>query len=176
MSDGEPTAAISGNDWLDDIHGKLGQDTETIKAALEDVAAMCVGDATPVGWVDVRQQPQLTVYVIHDGIVHVVSGERDRRPDQRTIDDRAETRASWRTVPVSRGATCSLMVIRTAPSVGDADVAREWGLRFGDAPDTDLAVAYPPDRDAYPKWSDPSPFARALAREIARVQAMGGDA
>jgi len=171
MQDKEPSEATGAGDWLEQIRSQLGDRTETLKAAIEEVAATCTGPSNPVAWVDVRKNPRLTVYVLHERIVHVIAGERDQEPDQRNLDDSAETKCTWRMVPVTSGASCSMLVIRSVRTTGPASLTRLWGLRFGDENDEDLALAYPPRQDEYPRGPDPTLFARALMAEIKRAKA-----
>jgi hypothetical protein len=158
----------SESDWLATIRSQLGMNAEAISAALDEVASMC-GDPPPVGWVDVRQQPLLTVYLVHEGVVYLVSGERDGLPDRADVAASADTLCQIRVVPITSDASFSTDIIRTARSVGEPAVVRVWGLHFGEAADEELTITYPPD-DPNAAWSDPAPFAHALIAAIVRAK------
>ena len=166
MQEHEPSEA-GGRAWLNDLLEALGGNNEAIKAAVTEVAAMCADSPPPVGWIDFRKHPQITVYVLQGGIVHVVRGETDRQPQGSDVGASEDTRCRCSQIAVASEATCSLTVVRTVRATGPSSVMRLWGIKFGDE---DLALSDPTEHD-YRRAPDPAPFARGMITAIARAKA-----
>jgi hypothetical protein len=178
MQDQEPSAP-SGPEWLEPLRRQLGLRTEAIAAALEDVADWC-GDTVAVGWVDIREEPKLTVYIVAGGspVLYRLTGERDPILDQWGSDAGPKTsNCDCRPIPITTDAGFSLSVTRRWRNSHAGTTERRWAFRLaGEEP---LKIDYPPPpvESGLPPMPGPDPtqFARALAAEITRVRSLGGN-
>jgi hypothetical protein len=152
--------------WLDALRRQLGARAETVNQAVKEVSE--VAGPSSAAWPDLRRDPELTVYILSDGVLLILRGERDSEPDQRNLDDEIESRCECRLLPITASSRWSLSVIRTAPTVGEARVTRRWTFEIGDPVET-LKIEYSPSDRRTASTPDPTPLARALMRLIARA-------
>jgi hypothetical protein len=154
------------NDWRQRLQDDLGDRSEAIREALNDLAEIC---GSPVGWwVDHRDEPKLLVYVLADGLLHRLSGERDPIVDQSKPDEPTIRQCEYEAVPIRKDSTCSLTVTRKTSSNSVIETTRTWTFerlgRFGRVEMSHPSPGLGPD---------PTPFARKLASAIATRA--GGD-
>jgi hypothetical protein len=150
--------------WLDEVRTQLGKRAETVNEALTDVSK--IAGASSACWPDLRNEPVVTVYVVSAGVLLVVGGSRDPLPNQEDPNDEVESRCDCRVVAITAGSTWSLAVIRTQRTVGPGQVIRRWTFDVG-SPAYKLKIEHPSSSAV--TRSDPTPFAQALMREIARA-------
>lgn len=153
------------NDWRQRLQDDLGNGSEAIREALKDVAEIC----GPVGWwVDHRNEPKLLVYVLADGVLHRLRGERDPIMEQSMPDQPTTCRCDYEAALVTKDSTCSLTVTRNTSPNSVVGVTRTWTFerlgRFGS-----IEINHPSPSPGITPGPDPTPFARALAVEIARA-------
>jgi hypothetical protein len=152
---------------LDDIRKELGDGAQTIGVALNEVQ-LCPDASDVVGWIDVREK-SLTVYLLSNGVLHVVRGARDAQPDQANINAKAPTECTYSAGLISAQARWSVKIKRTISSVGLPEIIHIWTFRLGKDART-LEIQHPPPDSPTRRGSDPTSFANALVTEILEAQ------
>jgi hypothetical protein len=158
----------SDDQWLEQLTKDLDARSEAIKETLEDVKAV-VSDSSAVAWLDRRDEPNLTVYVIAAGVLHRLIGKREDIPEPGRMDESVVSTCEYTAVPVAEGWSHSLVLTRTVRRYdGPSKIARRWtfeGRSFGP-----IIVD---DRPGPSVPSDPAAtsFARALAAAITNAEA-----
>jgi hypothetical protein len=164
-----------GGQWIAALREQLEHRSQTMSAALEDVAEWC-GASPAVGWLDVREDPKLTVYVVGlgSGVLYRIEGKRDPVLDPTNLDGERKAECSCSASRITTEYQFSLSVITKWRGYHDTKgtIARRWAFRT-DHGTLALEITYPPLEPGYPEGPDPRPFARALANEITRVQVIG---
>jgi hypothetical protein len=162
--------------WLSETRDKLGGQSASIAAALDDLAATLgdQSDRAPATWVDLRHGEHVAVYVLTSGLLHRFTGEPDPFPKPNAMPH--ETRKSgceYRVFPITRNATFSLSVNVTMAGTGTSGTAeREWTFRLPAGRDVEeISLATPSRSSTSGEDADPTTFARALTEAIAAAAA-----
>jgi hypothetical protein len=165
--------------WLSETRDKLGGQSASIAAALDDLAATLgdQSDRAPATWVDLRHGEHVAVYVLTSALLHRFAGEPDPRPQLNAMPH--ETRKSaceYRTFPITRNATFSLSVKVTMAGTGTSGTTeRKWKFRLPSGPDVEeISLATPSRSPTSGESADPTTFARALTEAIAAAAAAPG--
>jgi hypothetical protein len=149
------------SDWLEAVVGELGLGprSQTIHDALQDVAALTAGRSA-VTWLDRREGPTVTVYVLCAGVLHRVVAEADGDSE----DARSTVTVEYETRPVTRRATFTLAVTRESDPALGMNVTKAWEFAVGEresAAGFEFTVSYTGERSRSER------FAHELARTIA---------
>ena len=152
--------------WVDDLRGRVGDRSEAIREALDDLAAV-VGETAASTWTEMPPPWQstgwVTVYVVADGWLHRLRGDQD--PEKRDDDFRSE--CEYEAFALSPRSRFSLLLSSTPGSNGASGVVRHWVFQVGDQGEEFSLENRPSEVSALE--DDPSAFARALAGEIAKA-------
>jgi enamine deaminase RidA (YjgF/YER057c/UK114 family) len=143
----------------DAIREQLGDRTETIREALGDVEAIC--GSSPIGWVHRGDEEKVTVYVLDAGVLHRVNGVLEARASD--LGEAPPRTCEHQMAAITKDARCTLNVTRQQRANSTDVITRRWLFQVGTFPE--LEVKWAGER----AQSDPTPFARALAAEIASV-------